>query len=77
MSARLPVLTGREVVRALENGGVRVIRIRGSHHFPRHTTDATRQTVVPIHGSEDLGRPILRKIVKDVGLTVEEFVALL
>jgi predicted RNA binding protein YcfA (HicA-like mRNA interferase family) len=28
---------------------------------------------MPVHGSEDLGRPLLRKIVKDVGMTVEEF----
>ena len=68
---RLPMLTGRDVIRALERGGFSVIRIKGSHHFVRHDDDPTRQTVVPVHGSEDLGRPILRKILNDVGLTPE------
>ena len=75
--ARLPMVTGRDVVRALERGGFSVIRIKGSHHFIRHDTDPTRQTVVPVHGSEDLGRPILRKILNDVGMTPEEFMDLL
>jgi predicted RNA binding protein YcfA (HicA-like mRNA interferase family) len=77
VNARLPIVTGRAVVRALEKAGFAVIRIRGSHHFVRHETDHSRQTVVPIHGNEDLGRPLLRKIIKDDGLTVEEFNALL
>ena len=75
--ARLPSLTGKQVVRALERGGFAVIRIKASHHFLRHRHDATRQTVVPVHSSDDLGRAILHKILKDVGLTSDEFIALL
>ena len=75
--ARLPTVSGRDVVRALERGGFSVIRIKGSHYFVRHLSDKTRQTVVPVHGSEDLGRAILRKILTDVGLTPEEFIDLL
>ncbi len=75
--ARLPVVTGRQVIRALERGGFKVIRIKGSHHFLRHPDDPTRQTVVPVHGSEDLGRAMLRKILNDLGLTVAEFIALI
>ena len=74
---RLPVVTGRQVVRALERGGFSVIRIKGSHHFVRHGADPARQTVVPVHGNEDLGRPLLRKLLSDVGMTVEEFISLL
>ena len=74
---RLPIVTGRQVVRALERGGFNVIRIKGSHHFLRHSDDPTRQTVVPVHGSEDLGRAILRKILNDVGLSVDALIALL
>ena len=63
MNKRLPVISGRGVIRALEGAGFTVIRIRGSHHFLRHRDDATRQTVVPVHGNEDLGRPLMRKIL--------------
>jgi predicted RNA binding protein YcfA (HicA-like mRNA interferase family) len=75
--SRLPTLTGRQVLRALERGGFSVIRIKGSHHFVRHDVDPTRHTVVPVHGNEDLGRPLLRKILSDVSLTVDEFIPLL
>ena len=75
--ARLPVVTGRQVVRALERAGFSVIRIKGSHHFMRHSGDPSRQTVVPVHGSEDLGRAIVGKILRDVSLTADEFSALL
>jgi predicted RNA binding protein YcfA (HicA-like mRNA interferase family) len=62
VNARLPTVTGREVVPALQRAGFSVIRIKGSHHFLRHDHDATRQTVVPVHGNEDLGRPLLREV---------------
>ena len=75
--ARLPVVTGRQLLRALQRGGFKVLRVKGSHHFVRHEFDPARQTVVPVHGNEDLGRPILRKILQDVSLSIDEFVALL
>lgn len=75
--ARLPVVTGRQVVRALERAGFVVVRIRGSHHFIRHAGEPWRQTVVPVHGNEDLGRSLLRKILSDLAITVDEFTALL
>lgn len=77
MSPRLPTLTGRDVIRALERGGFQVIRIKGSHHLLRHEVDPARQTVVPVHGSEDLGRPLMLKIIRDARLSVAEFAALL
>ena len=75
--ARLPVVTGRQVLRVLQRGGFSVLRVKGSHHFVRHDVDPTRQTVVPVHGNEDLGRPILRKILQDVSMSIDDFIALL
>ena len=77
MNKRLPTVSGKQVIRALESAGFAVIRSKGSHLFLRHANDASRQTVVPVHGNEDLGRPLMRKILNDVGLTLEEFKALL
>ena len=77
MNQRLPVVSGKQVDKALERGGFAVLRIKGSHHFLRHSEDLSRQTVVPVHGNEDLGRPLLRKILNDAGLTTEEFNGLL
>jgi predicted RNA binding protein YcfA (HicA-like mRNA interferase family) len=77
MSRRLPALNGRDVIRALEKAGFVVVRIKGSHHFLVHRDDKARMTNVPVHASRDLPRGTLRDIVKQAGLTVDEFLDLL
>ena len=72
---RLPLVPGARLVRALERAGFALVRQRGSHIFLRHPDGRT--TVVPVHKGEDLGRGILRKILRDAELTPEEFVELL
>lgn len=73
----MPVATGGEVVRALERAGFAVVRISGSHHRMVHGADPARATTVPVHGSKALKRSTLRAIIRQAGLTVEEFTALL
>jgi predicted RNA binding protein YcfA (HicA-like mRNA interferase family) len=77
MSERLPTLKALAVIRALERAGFVVVRSAGSHHRLVHRTDARRATTVPVHKGRDLPRPMLREIIKQVGLTAEEFVDLL
>ncbi|HJZ43096.1 MAG TPA: type II toxin-antitoxin system HicA family toxin [Hyphomicrobiaceae bacterium] len=40
-------------------------------------TRHARRTVVPVHAGKDVKRGLLRKIIDDAGLTVEEFCDLL
>ena len=47
--SRLPRITGREVLRALERAGFNLVRIRGSHHYVEHSADPRRRATVPIH----------------------------
>jgi len=75
--SRLPALNGRDVIRALEKAGFVVVRIKGSHHIMVHRDDRTRMTNVPVHPSSDLARGTLRDIIKQAGLTVDEFLDLL
>lgn len=77
MSRRLPSLSGRRIISALERGGFVVVRIKGSHHMVEHKDDPARRTVVPVHGNEDLGRGLVRQILDDLGLKSEEFENLL
>ena len=77
MTARLPSLKPRDVMRALERGGFRVVRIKGSHHILVHRDDPTRITNVPVHASRDLPRGTLRDIINQAGFTIEEFLDLL
>jgi predicted RNA binding protein YcfA (HicA-like mRNA interferase family) len=72
---RLPRLTGKEMVRALEKAGFRVDRTRGSHVFLKHTDG--RATSVPVHSGENLGPGLLRSILRDVELSAEELLDLL
>ncbi len=58
-------------MRVLERLGFVQIRQRGSHRQFRHPDG--RQTTVPDHGSRDLSPIILRQIIKDIGLTADEF----
>jgi len=73
----LPSLKADQVIRALRKAGFEIARIRGSHYVLRHRSDPSRGTVVPVHAGRDIKRGLLRKIVSDAGLTVDEFKALL
>jgi predicted RNA binding protein YcfA (HicA-like mRNA interferase family) len=69
----LPILSGREVVKAFTKGGWQMARQRGSHMIlvkPGHTATLS----VPDH--HEVARGTLRSLIRSSGLTVEEFVAL-
>ena len=67
--SRLPILSGREVVQALERLGYRAVRQRGSHI--RLTCGGRKSVTVPDYKSID--RSLLRKILRDAELSPEEF----
>ena len=71
---KLPQISGRECVKALEKIGFYLKRQEGSHIVLRRD-DPFAQTVVPDH--KELDRGTLRAIVRQAGLSVEEFVKLL
>lgn len=75
MTARLPTLTAEEVIRALEKAGFRRIRQKGSHVRMRHPDG--RAVTVSVHPGQDIGRGLLRKILRDAKLTREAFLELL
>lgn len=70
----LPAISGAECVKALERVGFVVSRQRGSHIILRRAQPLAR-TTVPNH--KELDRGTLRAIIRQSGLTVDEFVALL
>lgn len=73
MADRFPVCTGQQVRRALEKCGFSLRRVNGSHHVMRHEGPPVRNVTVPVHGSKTLKRATLAAIIKQAGLTVEEF----
>lgn len=73
---RLPTLSARKVIQALERAGFFVDHATGSHYRLKHHDDPTRTTVVPFH-TGDIKRPLLRAILKQAGFTEDEFLNLL
>lgn len=76
MNRKLPAVTPRKLIRALEKAGFEVHHIAGSHHILRHKENAALRVTVPFH-NRDLKAGTLHRIVKDAGLTADEFLDLL
>ena len=68
---RLPVLRPGELIRALERLGFRRTRKSAGGH-QRFVHPDGRRTTVPVHKGKTIGRGLLRKILRDVGVSVEE-----
>lgn len=73
--SNLPMLTARRVICALERAGFEVQRQTGSHVRLKHADG--RVVTVPVHASQDIGRGLLRKILRDADITPADFLALL
>lgn len=68
--AKLPRVSGKDLVRVLKKTGFEIKRIKGSHHFLEHKDG--RVTVIPVHTNEIIGPGLLNKILKDIELTKDE-----
>ncbi len=76
MSRRLPAVKPRQAIAALQRAGFVVRRVSGSHYRLNPPADPTRWVVVAYH-NRDLKPKTLRAIIKQAGLTVDEFIDLL
>ena len=72
--SKLKIITSIEMCKLLENIGFVLIRQKGSHRFYRHSDDRT--TVVPMH-AKDLDRSLIRKILTDVDISIDEYNSML
>ena len=73
MSPRLPVLKPKEVLRALLKAGFEVHHQTGSHAQLRHISKPHLRVTVPRHDRFDLPQPVLKSILRQAEMTVEEF----
>ena len=55
-----PAVKGKDLISALRSAGFVVVRVKGSHHFIRHSDG--RATVVSVHAGETLGPGLLASI---------------
>lgn len=71
---KLPRVSGRECVKALGKAGFYFKRQEGSHMILRRD-DPFAQVVVPDH--KELDRGTLRAIIRQAGLSIDEFIHLM
>jgi predicted RNA binding protein YcfA (HicA-like mRNA interferase family) len=70
--AKLPIISGEELIKALRKDGFQVARRRGSHISLQK---GGHRTVVPLH--DELSRGTLLGILKQCGLNRDELIKLL
>jgi predicted RNA binding protein YcfA (HicA-like mRNA interferase family) len=76
-SGRLPVVSGKRTIKALQRAGYELRRTRGSHHVMLHPGPPQRIVSVPVHGNHPLPPGTLSAILDQTNLSVEEFMSLL
>lgn len=67
----LPVVSGQQVVKALSKAGYVLDNQRGSHMILRQQTAPHRRLTVPDH--KEVAKGTLRAIIRQAGLTVDQF----
>jgi len=73
MGRRLRLVSGRDAVRKFERAGWTLVRQRGSH---RMLTHPAYPWTLSVSDHPELGRGLLRKLIRQAGMTVDQFNAL-
>lgn len=68
---RLKVINSTKLEKLLLKLGFKKIRQKGSHVFYRHP--GGRTTTVPHHSGRDLARPLIKEILREIELSVDEY----
>jgi len=76
MTNELPTLTPKHIIKALQRAGFFVHHTTGSHYALRHTVHLHLRVTVAFH-RKDISKNTLRHIIKQVGMTVEDFLTYL
>jgi predicted RNA binding protein YcfA (HicA-like mRNA interferase family) len=71
--SKLPLLTAKDLINIIIRLGFELKRQKGSHKFFQHKDGRT--TVIPDHGSEQIDRGLLNKIIKqDLQMSINDFI---
>ena len=73
--SKLTLTDAKTLEKILLQLGFKIVRQKGSHVFYRHNDG--RYTTLPHHSSEDIGRSLIRQILKQIEITPEEYQELL
>ena len=73
--SKLPLVDAKTFEKLLLFLGFEIKRQKGSHVFYRHVDG--RYTTLPHHKGRDIGRSLIREILRQIKITPEEFIELL
>lgn len=72
---KLPLISGIEVIKRLKKTGFIAVRQKGSHvRLEKFDGEKTIKLTVPMHS--EMKKGTLNRIIKDAGLTLEQFMEL-
>lgn len=75
---KLPTLSDKEVISILEKEGFSIKRQKGSHvTLYKRTLEKGLYVTVPLHGNQEIVPSTLLSIIRQSGMSKEEFIALL
>ena len=69
--SKLQLIDAKTMEKLIIKIGFIKTRQKGSHAFYRHSDG--RFTTIPFHSSKDLGRSLIRDILNQISITVEEY----
>ena len=75
MSAKLPVVSGRDLAKALAKVGYLHDQQKGSHIILRHQAPPHRRITIPDH--KEIAKGTLKNTIREAGLTIEELLEVL
>lgn len=68
---KLPIIDATGMGKILGQLGFQMVRQKGSHTYWKHPDG--RATVIPVHKGEDLGRGLIRAILRDIDISIDTY----
>jgi predicted RNA binding protein YcfA (HicA-like mRNA interferase family) len=75
MTDKLPRVSAADAIRVLEKAGFYLVRQSGSHKIFKNAEG--KRATIPFHSGKELHPKILKSILRDADLAVEEFLELM
>lgn len=73
--SKLQLVNAKTMDKLLLSIGFERLRQKGSHTFYRHNDGRT--TTIPFHSSKDLARPLIREILNEINVSIDDYNSLL
>jgi len=72
---KIPPLNPHKLIKILQKAGFRIIRQKGSHVIMMN--DRNTRIVIPVHSGKDVKPGLIRAIIKESGLSRQDFLRLI